>query len=348
MNKKKPITLQDMATQLGISKVSVSKALRGQPDIGKATTEKVMALAEALGYRPNILAQKLTAKQTRTIGLVVPKIAHHFLTQAIDSIYTLANEKNYDIVMMVSEENDALEKRHIETLLSMRVDGLLVSITEKTENTDIFAQVKKNGTPLVFFDRVIQNIGATCIHSEDFLGSEMLIKHAVSKGYQSFGHIGGYQHVSIGEQRYAGFVAALKQNGLSADDNHVHFGGFSRADGYIGLKELHSRGELPQIIFAVTYPVALGVLSYANEVGINIPDELDLVCFGSSDYNTFISPSITGIKQPAQEIGQIALEQVLRQIQSPDENSIECISVPVKLNQADTCIEFNPHPMRSQ
>lgn len=337
----KPVTLQDIANRLGISKVSVSKALRGQSDIGKTTTARVLTMAEEMGYRPNILARKLSAKRTRTIGLVVPKIAHNFLAQAIDSIYTLANEKEYEIVMMVSEEDEQLERRHIETLMSMRVDGLLVSVTEKTTESDIFVKVAENGTPLVFFDRVMEDIGFSCVSSADIQGSRDLVNHAISQGYRSIGHIGGFQHVSIGYKRYAGYKDALKANALPENKDHVVFGGFSEVDGYEGLKKIHASGSLPEIIFAVTYPVALGILSGARELGISIPEELDLICFGSSIYNPFISPSLTGIDPPAEKVGSTALEHLLHQIEAPDEASVENVIVPVEITSAETCIK-NP------
>ncbi|MBC8374619.1 MAG: LacI family DNA-binding transcriptional regulator [FCB group bacterium] len=334
----KPVTLQDIANRLGISKVSVSKALRGQSDIGKATTEKVLALAQELGYRPNILAQKLSAKHTRTIGLVVPKIAHHFLTQAIDAIYISANDHNYEIVMMVSEENAELERKHIETLLSMRVDGLLVSVTEKTTDIDIFHQVVESGTPLVFFDRVIEDQGFVCIRSADEQGAADLVECAINKGYSIFGHIGGYQQVSISQNRFHGFIKALEAHGLKPAENHLVFGGFSRSDGIAGFDKLLEQGRLPEIIFAVTYPVALGVLLRSRELGIRIPEDVDLVCFGNSEYNNLITPSITGINQPAAEIGAMALAHLLEQIDNPTKPIEMNIIVPVEINQGNTCV----------
>ncbi len=335
----KPVTMQDLANRLGISKVAVSKALRGQTDIGEATRARVVALAEELGYRPNIIARKLSAKQTRTIGLVVPKIAHHFLTQAIDSIYSTANLRDYEIVMMVSEEDDALEQRHLETLLSMRVDGLLISVTEQTTNLDIFRKISKRGTPLVFFDRVIEDVGFTCISSADHDGSVALVNHAIEQGYQRIGHIGGYQNVSIGRNRYQGYRKALTQHNLSVHKDHLVFGGFSEADGNAGLQTIYDSGSLPDMIFAVTYPVALGVLNCARQLGIRIPDDLDLICFGNSDYNAFITPSITGIYPPAPTIGATALEHLLALIETPESSSIENVIVPVDMVYADTCIK---------
>ncbi|NQV40797.1 MAG: LacI family DNA-binding transcriptional regulator [Candidatus Marinimicrobia bacterium] len=334
----KPVTLQDIANRLGISKVSVSKALRGQSDIGKATTEKVLALAHELGYRPNILAQKLSAKHTRTIGLVVPKIAHHFLTRAIDAIYISANEQNYEIVMMVSEENAELERKHIETLLSMRVDGLLVSVTEKTTDVEIFKYVVESGTPLVFFDRVIEDQGFVCIRSADEQGASDLVEYAINKGYTEFGHIGGYEQVSISQHRFKGFMKALDSHGLKPAENHIVLGGFSRSDGFSGLDKLLEQGPLPQIIFAVTYPVALGVLLRSRELGIKIPQDVDLVCFGNSEYNELITPSITGINQPAAEIGVLALSKLLEQIDNPAKLIENNINVPVEINVGNTCV----------
>jgi len=333
----KPVTLQDIANRLGITKVSVSKALRQHADISPATTEKVLEAAAEMGYRPNILARKLSAKSTRTIGLVVTKIAHHFLTRAIDAIYTRANEEDYEIVMMVSEEDEILEAKHIETLLSMRVDGLLISVTEKTKDTEPFVQANANGTPLVFFDRVMEGIGCTCITSADEAGARELIEYAVTKEYQKFGHLGGYQNVSIGRDRYQGMLAGLRSHKLKIEKNHLIFGGFSRKDGYHGFMEMNAQGTLPQIIFAVTYPVALGVMEACKELGLLIPEDVDLICFGGSDFNHLLSPPLTGIAQPAGTIGRIALEEVLRQIKEPGEHPVKQVKVPVEINFAGTC-----------
>jgi LacI family transcriptional regulator len=333
----KPVTLQDIANRLGITKVSVSKALRQHADISSATTKKVLETAAEMGYRPNILARKLGAKSTRTIGLVVPKIAHHFLTRAIDAIYTLANEVDYEIVMMVSEENEILEARHIETLLSMRVDGLLISVTEKTTDPQPFIKVNESGTPLVFFDRVLSDLDCSCITSADMAGARELTAHAVNKGYRRFGHLGGYQDVSIGSERYKGFLQALQEADLSVAPQHLSFGGFSRRDGYEGFKRLWGMGALPEIIFAVTYPVALGMMEACKELGGRIPQDVDLICFGGSHYNHLISPPLTGIAQPADEIGKMALSELLRQLNSADERLARKIVVPVELHLGETC-----------
>ena len=155
MNKKyRPIKLEDLAKKLKVSKVTISKALRDHPDISAATTARVKELADKLGYMPNAMAKNLSARKSNNIGLVVPKIAHFFFASVIESIYNTAFENNYEIVLTVSQEKFERERKHILSLLSMRVDGLLISVTQETKDVSIFERVIHSGVPLVFIDRV--------------------------------------------------------------------------------------------------------------------------------------------------------------------------------------------------
>src|SRR5690554_3069401 len=134
----KNITLQDIAEELGLTKVSISKALRDHPDISMETRIRVKETAKRLGYRPNLVARSLTSAKSKTIGLIIPKIAHYFFSRVVESIYKTAFENGYEVIIGVSLEDEELEKKHIETMLQMRVDGLLVSVTEKTTNAEPF------------------------------------------------------------------------------------------------------------------------------------------------------------------------------------------------------------------
>lgn len=153
--KSKSVTLMDIAQSLDVSVVTVSKALRGHPDISKQTTLLVIETAKNMGYSPNFMARNLASKKTFTIGLVVPKIAHFFFGAIIEAIYDKAIQNNYEIILMVSQENAKQEKKHLQTLMSMRVDGIIISITQETKNSDIFYRVKNMGVPLVFVDRCV-------------------------------------------------------------------------------------------------------------------------------------------------------------------------------------------------
>ena len=334
---KKEVTLQDIANKLNISKVSVSKALRDHPDISVLTKRLVHDTAQSMGYMPNFIARNLSAKQSNAIGLVVPKIAHHFFASAIEAIYQAAYKNNYEIIMTVSQEDADHEIKHIQTLLSMRVDGLLVSVTEQTKDTSIFDMVKKRNTPLVFFDRVLENIGFSTVTNDDEQGTYQAMDKVIKTGYTKIAHLAGYAHTNIGNNRRIGFENALKDSNLSIEDNWIIEGGFSEEDGYSGFMKISKNGELPEVIFAVTYPVALGIQLAAQEMGIKIPDQLEIISFGGSTYNRFISPSITYINQPIKELGAKAIELLIDEIKNPDIFQEQHLTLPTELIVCETC-----------
>lgn len=346
MNKNPQVTLNDIAKILNVSKVTVSKALRDYPDIGAETKQLVRKTAEKLGYVPNYIARNLSAKRSNTIGLVVPKIAHHFFASTIESIYETAEAHQYEIIMTVSQENTQREIKHIQTLLSMRVDGLLVSVTAETKEKAIFETVKKRGLPLVFFDRTIEYPGVSQVTSDDEGGSYEATRQLIMAGYRRITHFAGFTHTNIGKNRLNGYKRAMAEHGLDIFKEHIIESGFGESDGYKNFMQLFQQDKLPQAIYAVTYPVALGVLLAAEETGIKVPNELDLICFGGSDYNRFIKPALSFIEQPTHEIGKRATELLIDEIKHPDTNIIKDIIIPTKLKKFQTCInckESNPN-----
>jgi LacI family transcriptional regulator len=334
---KKSITLKDIAEELHLSKVSVSKALRGHSDIGPETKRLVQETAERLGYVPNYIARNLSSQQSKTIGLVVPKIAHHFFASAIESIYKTAFDNNYEIIMTVSQENVQNEITHINTLLSMRVDGLLVSVSEQTKDKSIFETVMKRGIPLVFFDRVVEGLGFSTVTADDEQGTYNAINTVIKSGYTKLAHLSGYSYTNIGNKRLTGFKNAMKDNDLDLPESWVVETGFSESDGYIGFLKLFRSGNLPQVIFAVTYPVALGVILAAQEAGISVPEDIQVLSFGGSIYNRFVTPPISYIDQPAEEIGKKATELLLDEIKNPETRVERHIVIPTELVICETC-----------
>jgi LacI family transcriptional regulator len=339
MLRKNQITLDDIAKKIGVSKVTVSKALRDHSDIGVKTKALVKKVAKELGYTPNYIARNLSAKRSFTVGLVVPKIAHNFFASAIESIYDVAYKNNYEIIVTVSQESAEKEALHIQSLLSMRVDGLLVSVTQETMDYSIFNKVHDMNIPLVFFDRVIEDLGFSCVSTADQKGAYQLTECAISRGYREIAHIAGYRQTSIGKNRLYGYTEALKDYGIDLDEGLIIEGGFSENDGYNGFMQLYNKGVLPEIILAVTFPVALGVYRAAEELGLSVPHDVDVVSFGGSNYNRFIKPSITYVDQPSHEIGRRSMEQLLREIEHPEIRGKENIAIESKIIKGQTCIK---------
>jgi LacI family transcriptional regulator len=339
MKKVQQVTLNDIAKQANVSKVTVSKTLRGHPDISVETAKRINAIAKELGYFPNYMARNLSSNRTHTIGVVVPKIAHFFFSSVIEAIYDVAFEQKYEIILTVSQENAERELRHIQTLLSMRVDGIILSVSQQTKDYSIFHRIKEIGVPLTFMDRVINLNGFNSVVADDFMGAYAATEHAISVGYRKIGHIGGYLHTSIGSERYRGFESAMKQHEIPIRTEWVLHGGFSEDDGYKGFMKLYSSKNLPDFIFAITYPVALGIYGAAAEVGMKIPDDIDIISFGKSHLNQFLSPPMSYIEQPTTELGKKAVALTLENIRYKDRFIPQTIKLPTKLVLCKTCLK---------
>lgn len=312
---KKNIRLIDIAEKLNLTKVSVSKALRDHPDISAETRLKVKKVASEMGYRPNLVARSLTSKKSQTVGVILPKMANSFFAPVIEGIYNSANESNYDILLGISLEDEELERKHIESMLNMRVDGLLVSVTEQTKNPDRFNIVREMGIDLVFFDRGFTDAGFTYVKVDDRNSSETGVNFLLNKGYREIAHLAGYRSVEIGRERRAGYRLALDHANIVMPETAIVEGGFSERDGYIGFKRLLEQYGQPEALFTVTYPVGLGALECMKENGVD-PNDVTILAFGSSEFNQHLAHPFICIRQPTYELGQIAFEQIVEEINS--------------------------------
>lgn len=339
MKKGIQVTLSDIAMKIGVSKVTVSKALRGHPDISRETVKKVKKVAKDLGYFPNFMARNLSSKHSNTIGVVVPKIAHFFFSTMIEAIYDVAFENNYEIILTVSQEDAKRELCHIKSLLSMRVDALIVSVSQETTDFSIFHKVKEMGVPLTFVDRVLDDRSFNTVANDDRGGALAAMEHAISVGYTKLAFLGGYEHVNIGHLRRVGFEDALQKHGIPVRPEWIVHSGFGEEDGYNGFIKLCETGALPEFIFCATFPIALGVYRAAEEFGVKIPQDIDLMCFGSGVANRFLSTRISCVDQPVAELGRKAMEVTLAAIQSTSDDSVpQHVQLDTTLKLADTCI----------
>ncbi|MEX2364790.1 MAG: LacI family DNA-binding transcriptional regulator, partial [Balneolaceae bacterium] len=305
----KNITLKDIAEELGLTKVSISKALRDHPDISNDTKIKVKKMAKKLGYRPNLVARSLTSAKSKTIGLIIPKIAHSFFATVVESIYKTAFENGYEVIIGVSLEDEELEKTHLETMMQMRVDGLLVSITEQTKDVERFDVVRKMGIDLVFFDRGIKDAGFSYLKAEDRNSAKLGVRHLIEQGYKDVVHLAGFDTVEIGRNRKLGYFDALQEAGIEVRDDKIIEGGYSEEAGYTSFQKLLDTSGVPKSLFAVTYPVGLGVLKCMNANNIN-PRDVKILAFGNSDFNEYLSSPFICIDQPTTSLGIQACKQL--------------------------------------
>jgi LacI family transcriptional regulator len=307
-------TQRDIAKRLKVTRITVSKALRDHPDISARMKKRVIETAERLGYTHNLIAQNLTSGKTYTLGVVIPDLENSFFAYATDSIIDTASENNFNVFVTISRENQKIEKLNIEKLIGMRVDGLLVCVSQQTSDAMIFKKIKKMNIPLVFFDRKYEGLDFPNITFDDRHGAVLTLDRIIQEGYTRIAHIAGYSGVSIGKERCIGYKEALKKNGIGIRREWIIEGGFEIKDGYDAFIKLYNSKNMPDIIFTVNDRVALGVYEAAENVGVNIPNDIGIVAYGFNEIARTFTPSLSVINQDPRRIGLAAAKMLIDEI----------------------------------
>lgn len=322
------VTAKEVAEKLGISTMTVSRVMNKRSNVDEETRRRVLDAAQELGYSPNHIAKSLVLKKTHTIGVVVPEITHSFFPEAIRGIEEVTYRAHYHLILTHSAESAEREKDAILTLESKRVDGILISTAQSVEDYRLYKQVIQLGIPIVFFDRCVHGIGASCVSIDDEQSARRITEHLINHGYSRIAHLCGSQKVSIGRSRLSGFTRALRERGLTCYHELIVESGFQETDGYAAMKRLLDlpHGLQPRAVVAVNDPAAFGAITAIRERGLRIPDDIALVGF-SDDIRAALMPTpLTTIRQPAYEVGKRAAQKLLAFIEGKSP-SIEDIVV---------------------
>ncbi len=323
------VTIKDLAKKLGISASTVSRALKDHPDISDETKKKVQELAKSLNYKPNAIALSLKSSRSHIIGLIVPQIVHHFFSSVISGIEEYAAEKSYNIIITQSNENPEKEILNCKTLLSGRVDGMIVSRTKDTENFDHFQNVLNTGTPIVFFDRTCHGINTDKVIIDDYKAAYNATEYLIKTGCKTLLHFSGPEKLKISAKRMWGFVDALKKNNIPFQENMI-IKADSFEEGRRMIFELHKKNKLPDGLFTVNDMTAAGAISALNELNIKIPDEISVFGFTNGAISEITSPSLATVEQNGYLMGWSAAEILINKIENDTKEIISKV-IPTKL-----------------
>ena len=312
----KRVRLVDIAERLNITKVSVSKALRDHPDISRETRALVKKTAAEMGYSPNLVARSLSSRKSNVIGVVVPKIAHTFFSSVIDAVQERATELGYGILLAVSNERSELESGAIERLLAMRVDGLLVSVSQQEPDLAIYEKVLEMRVPLVFFDRALEDMPFSSVTVDDRGGARMAVESLVGRGCRNIAHIAGSLSTQIGRERLAGYEEALAAAGITPDPDLIADGGFDERHGYAACQKILATGKRPDSLFCVSFPVGLGARAALAEKDPDLLHELQIVAFGDGGLGDFYTYPHYCVRQPVRELGRRAVTLLMEEIEA--------------------------------
>lgn len=306
----------DIARELNISRVTVSKALRDHPDISVAMKKKIEATARKMGYVPNLIARQLNARRTFTLGICVPDLENSFFSYIIDSMIDYATGRNYYVILTVSRENQAIERKNIENLLGMRVDGLLVCLSQETTDKSVFKAVEKMRIPTVFFDRSFDNMKFPVVAFADRQGAINAINKVVAGGYSKIAHFAGFSSTSVGRERRVGYQEALIINKIPVRKEWIKENGFEVKDGYDSFRKLYAGGDLPEVIFTVNDRVALGAYRAAKEAGLSIPQDIGIFGYGFKETTDYFDPPLTVINQDPRRLAVEAISLLIEEIEN--------------------------------
>ncbi len=311
----KEVRLKDIAQILGISVTTVSKALKGYKDVNEETRKSVIMLAENLNYKPNTTALNLKNRETRTIGLIIPKIVHPFFSSVIQGVIDEAEEKGYLVIILQSNESHELEKKQLEMLIDKRVDGILLALADGTITYDHLHAVMEKEIPIVLFDKVSDDVSCSKVTIDNKRAAYEAVNHLIGMGCRKIVHLRGPMNAPNAEERYQGYLLALLNNDISYDDSLVYeCNGYRIEDGEAFAAKAFEQHPNMDGVFAITDHVAAGAIAFFNRNGIKVPEQVAVIGFSNSPLTSIITPSLSTVEQPSQEMGREATDLLIEEI----------------------------------
>ncbi|MBL0272072.1 MAG: LacI family DNA-binding transcriptional regulator [Chitinophagaceae bacterium] len=313
------ITIKDIARALGLSTSTVSRALRDSYEISPETKKLVLEYAEKNNYHPNPIALSLKERRSRSIGVIVCEIANSYFSQVINGIESIAYNNGYNVIIAQSRESFDRELLNLQYLTSRSIDGLIISISTETKDFSYLKELHQKGMPIVFFDRIVSEIETHKVIADNYKGAYDATAHLIHCGYRRIATVSNPELVSITKERLAGYKAALRDNGIEVDDSLIKYcqhGGMIVTEVEEVVKELFELPQKPDAIFASADKLTTGCLRIIRTMGLKVPDDIGLIGFSNTDLTELLDPPLSVIKQPAFEMGEVAMNLLLQLIES--------------------------------
>lgn len=309
------VTIKDIARELGISPSTVSKALKGHPDISPETKKAVRDLVEQWNYKPDPIALSLKLGHSRTLGVIVPEIVHYFFSTVISGIEDVAYDSDYQVMFCQSNEIYEREVKAVGTLLTGRVEGILVSLAKNTHSFDHFRKIAEAGIPMVFFDRVCSDIETDRVLVDDVEGAYKAVNHLIQVGCNNIVHLAGPQNLQIGQGRKDGYIRALQEAGLQIREENI-IRCDTAEEARIVVPELLKREKRPDGIFAVNDLTAAEAMKVIKQHGLKVPADVSIVGFTSGMTSDLTDPPLTSVEQHGYDIGREAVKMLINRLEN--------------------------------
>ena len=313
------VRLKDIAAELGVSVVTVSRALRNRPDIAEETKAKILERVKRLNYRPNLTARSLVTGRSSLIGLVVPDLIHPFFGEIAKGLSNKLQEKEYYLIVSSSESDPQLEQNEVEHMLAHHLDCFVVASCRK--DTDSLRRISEAGVPLVLVDRSFPGFRSNFVGVDDVKVGELATEHLIAQGCKRIAHIRG-PATSVGNSRVQGYRNALARHGIAVASNYVvACGEASDSDGETrgrrAMEEILALKPRPDGLFCFNDIIAVGAMERALEAGLRIPQNMAIVGCGNFHYSSKLQVPLSSVDQKSREIGERAAKMIMTLLEKP-------------------------------
>lgn len=318
---KRKVTLKQIAKELDVSISTVSKSLRNSPEISEDTRQKVQAFAKLYNYRPNNIALSLKNKKTKTIGIIIPEIVHHFFATVISGIEQVANEHGYNVIVCLSDESFDKEVINMEMLATGSTDGFIMSLSKETQQKKDFHHIQEvinQGMPVVMFDRITNDVLCDKVIIDDQLAAYEAVDFLINKGFKKIALVTTVDYVSVGKLRTDGYVNALHDRDIVVDESMIVK--IEDIEGCASKIEALLKNNRPDAIFAVNELFAVTSIKLATKMGIRVPEELSVIGFTDGIISQYSTPSITTVSQNGIKMGGKAAKMLIERLEMDEED----------------------------
>ena len=313
-NENMPTTLADIARELGVSKMTVSRAINNNPLITAETRSKVLEVARRLNYQPNQHARALATNRSYLIGIIVPDLMNLYFAEVIRAIESVARPAGFQLLICVTDEDTTREIEEVEALLQ-RTDGLIINSVFPPSETRAYRKMLAAGARVVLVDRTLENLKCPSVVTDNVKVGRLATEHLISLGHKRIGYLKG-DSSSVSTERFEGYKEALGRHKLRYNKSLSRDCGLLESEGYEAMRSWLASGDVPKAIFAVNDPAAIGAMRALEEVGLHAGKDVALVGAGNIHYGEMLRVPLTTVSWSRSEMGSAAARLLLELIET--------------------------------
>ena len=308
------VTIKDVARLSGVSSMTVSRVINESERVRPETRQRVEQAIAELGYVPSRLARGLSRQRTGTLAVIVPDVANPFFTMIVRAAEEVARRGGYRVILCDTRADLTVERDVVEELIAHRVEGIVIAPVSDRSATHV-RRLDKFGVPCVLVDRTLPGVESDAVLGDSVAGARRLVEHLISLGHRRIGLVVESDEVSTARDRRRGYEAALEAADIPLDPSLVVETAVDPAGGAEGMRRLLELDDRPTAVFTVNNLVALGAIEAVRGAGLEVPDDVALVCFDDIEYASRLYPFLTALEQPAETFGTVATQLLLERIQ---------------------------------